>query len=62
MKSTSYDRIFRALAVWVDALAVASYRGREVTGMRQDDAGVDVMLSDCESLRAGSAAHQVRYS
>ena len=28
------------------------HRGREVTGFAQDDAGVDVALSDGESLRA----------
>ena len=29
------------------------HRGREVTGFAQDDAGVDVELSDGESLRSG---------
>jgi 2-polyprenyl-6-methoxyphenol hydroxylase-like FAD-dependent oxidoreductase len=33
-------------------LAVKIYRGREVTGFTQDDTGVDVALSDGESLRA----------
>ena len=28
------------------------YRGREVTGFAQDDTGVDVTLSDGQSLRA----------
>ena len=31
---------------------VPIYRGREVTGFTQDDAGVDVALSDGQSLRA----------
>ena len=33
-------------------LAVPIYRGREVTGFAQDDTGVDVELSDGQSLRA----------
>jgi 2-polyprenyl-6-methoxyphenol hydroxylase-like FAD-dependent oxidoreductase len=33
-------------------LAVPIYRGREVTGFTQDDTGVDVELSDGQSLRA----------
>ena len=36
----------------VRELPVASYRGREVTGFEQDDAGVDVALSDGATLRA----------
>lgn len=28
------------------------YRGREVTGFAQDDSGVDIALSDGQSLRA----------
>jgi hypothetical protein len=36
----------------VDELAVPIHRGREVTGVRQDDAGVDVALCDGGSLRA----------
>ncbi|SFS16913.1 2-polyprenyl-6-methoxyphenol hydroxylase [Dyella sp. OK004] len=44
--------IERILAGWVDELAVTIYRGREVTGIAQDDTGVDVELSDGESLRA----------
>ena len=40
------------LAGWVDELAVPVYRGRDVTGIRQDDTGVDVELSDGQSLRA----------
>lgn len=42
----------RILAAWVEALAVPMYREREVTGFAQDDAGVDVALSDGSSLRA----------
>jgi 2-polyprenyl-6-methoxyphenol hydroxylase-like FAD-dependent oxidoreductase len=44
--------IERILAGWVSELAVPIYRGREVTGFAQDDAGVDVEVSDGESLRA----------
>ena len=44
--------IERLLADWVGELAIPIYRGREVTGIAQDDTGVDVELSDCESLRA----------
>src|ERR1700730_16365345 len=46
------NHIERILAGWVDELGVKIYRGREVTGFAQDDAGVDVVLSDGESLRA----------
>src|SRR5436189_516917 len=46
------NHIERILAGWVGELAVPIYRGREVTGMAQDDTGVDVELSDGESLRA----------
>lgn len=46
------DRIERILAEWVGELAVPIYRGREVTGLAQDDAGVDVALSDGRPLRA----------
>jgi 3-(3-hydroxy-phenyl)propionate hydroxylase len=44
--------IERILGEWVGELAVTIYRGREVTGFAQDDTGVDVELSDGESLRA----------
>ncbi|HEY7032186.1 MAG TPA: FAD-dependent monooxygenase [Thermomicrobiales bacterium] len=44
--------IERILAGWVGELAVPIHRGREVTGFAQDDTGVDVALSDGESLRA----------
>jgi 2-polyprenyl-6-methoxyphenol hydroxylase-like FAD-dependent oxidoreductase len=46
------NHIERILAGWVDELPVTIYRGREVTGFTQDDAGVDVECSDGESLRA----------
>ena len=46
------NHIERILAGWVDELAVRIYRGREVTGFAQDATGVDVDLSDAESLRA----------
>jgi 2-polyprenyl-6-methoxyphenol hydroxylase-like FAD-dependent oxidoreductase len=46
------NHIERILAGWVDELAVPIYREREVTGFEQDDTGVDVELSDGESLRA----------
>src|SRR5882724_2880559 len=44
--------IERILAEWVGEFAVPIYRGREVTGFAQDDTGVDVTLSDGQSLRA----------
>ena len=40
------NHIERILAEWVGELAVPIYRAREVTGFTQDDAGVDVELSD----------------
>ena len=46
------NQIERILAGWVDELEVPFYRGREVTGLAQDDAGVDVELSDGRTLRA----------
>src|SRR5450631_2123376 len=46
------NHIERILAGWVGELAVPFYRGREVTGFAQDDTGVDVELSDGQSLRA----------
>ena len=45
-------RIEEILAGWVGELAVPTCRGREVTGFAQDDTGVDVAVSDGESLRA----------
>jgi 2-polyprenyl-6-methoxyphenol hydroxylase-like FAD-dependent oxidoreductase len=46
------NRFEEILAGWVGELAVPIYRGREVTGFAQDDTGVDVQLSDGQSLRA----------
>jgi 2-polyprenyl-6-methoxyphenol hydroxylase-like FAD-dependent oxidoreductase len=43
--------IERILAGWVEELPVTIYRAREVTGFAQDDTGVDVELSDGQSLR-----------
>ena len=40
------------LAGWIEELAVPIYRGSEVTGFAQDETGVDVELSDGQSLRA----------
>jgi 2-polyprenyl-6-methoxyphenol hydroxylase-like FAD-dependent oxidoreductase len=45
------NHIERILAGWVGELAVPIYRGREVTGFAQDDTGVDVEVSDGQSLR-----------
>jgi len=45
------NHIERILAGWVGELGVPIYRGREVTGFAQDDTGVDVELSDGQSLR-----------
>src|SRR5437879_4145460 len=45
------NHIERILAGWVGELAVTFYRGREVTGFAQDDTGVDVQLSNGQSLR-----------
>ena len=41
----------RILAGWVNELGVPIARNREVTGFAQDDTGVDVELSDGQSLR-----------
>src|SRR4051794_38607315 len=46
------NHIERILAGWVGELQVPIYRQREVTGFAQDDTGVDVELSDGQSLRA----------
>ena len=46
------NHIERIMAGWVGELAVTFYRGREVTGFAQDETGVDVQLSDGQSLRA----------
>jgi 3-(3-hydroxy-phenyl)propionate hydroxylase len=42
----------RILAGWIEELAIPVYRRREVTGFAQNDIGVDVELSDGQSLRA----------
>jgi 3-(3-hydroxy-phenyl)propionate hydroxylase len=44
--------IERVLADWVSELGVPVLRGREVTGFTEDRSGVDVELSDGQSLRA----------
>src|SRR3954470_17987894 len=44
--------IERILAGWVAELGVTIERGREATGFAQDEAGVDVRLSDGATLRA----------
>ena len=46
------NHIERILAGWVGELPVTFYRGREVTGFAQNESGVDVELSDGQSLRA----------
>jgi len=46
------NHIERILAGWVGELAVTIYRGRQVTAFAQRDSGVDVELSDGQSLRA----------
>lgn len=46
------NHIERILAGWVGELGVQVYRGRDVTGFRQDAVGVDVELSDGTNLRA----------
>jgi 3-(3-hydroxy-phenyl)propionate hydroxylase len=42
----------RIMSGWLDELGVAILREREVTGLKQDDGGVDVALSDGRSQRA----------
>jgi 3-(3-hydroxy-phenyl)propionate hydroxylase len=46
------NQIERIMAAWIAELLVPIYYGREVTGFAQDDTGVDVELSDGQSLRA----------
>jgi len=46
------NHIERILAGWVAELAVPILQGREVTGFTQDADGINVALSDGESLRA----------
>lgn len=45
--------IERLLAEWVDELGVVVHRGQEVLGFTQTRDGVDVRLSDGQTLRAG---------
>src|SRR5204863_5700243 len=46
------NQIERIMAAWIAELPVWIYYGGEVAGFAQDDAGVDVELSDGRSLRA----------
>ena len=46
------NQIERIMAAWIAELPVRIYYGCEVKGFAQDDTGVDVELSDGESLRA----------
>jgi 3-(3-hydroxy-phenyl)propionate hydroxylase len=46
------NRIERIMAAWIAELPVQILYEREVTSFAQDDAGVDVRLSDAEPLRA----------
>ena len=46
------NNIERIMAAWVAELPVRMYYGCEVTDFAQDDTGVDVELSDGQSLRA----------
>jgi 2-polyprenyl-6-methoxyphenol hydroxylase-like FAD-dependent oxidoreductase len=46
------NQIERIMAAWIAELPVRIYYGCEVTGFVQDDAGVDVELSDGQLLRA----------
>jgi 3-(3-hydroxy-phenyl)propionate hydroxylase len=46
------NHIERILAEWVGERPVTIYRGRDATGFAQDDTGVEVALSDGQTLRA----------
>jgi 2-polyprenyl-6-methoxyphenol hydroxylase-like FAD-dependent oxidoreductase len=46
------SHIERILAGWIEELPVTIYRGREVTGFAQDEAGVELELAGGESMRA----------
>ncbi len=46
------NQIEQLIAAWIAELPVRIYYGCEVTGFAQDDAGVEVELSEGESLRA----------
>ena len=56
------NHIERILAGWVGELAVTFYRATEVTGFAQDDTGVDVHLSDGQSLRAALSRRVRRWA
>ncbi len=47
------NHIERILAEWVAELGVPTYRARDVIGFGEDEAGVDIALSDGSSLRTG---------
>ena len=47
------NRFEEILAGWVGELAVPVYRGWDVTGFARNGTGIDVELSDGQSLRAG---------
>ena len=47
------NEIERIMAAWIAELPVRIYYAREVTGFAQDDTGVEVRLSQGDSLRAG---------
>jgi 3-(3-hydroxy-phenyl)propionate hydroxylase len=46
------NHIERILADWVEELGVPFYRGREVTGLEQDETGVSIALADGGTLRS----------
>jgi 3-(3-hydroxy-phenyl)propionate hydroxylase len=46
------NQIERIMAAWIAELPVRIYYGHEVTGLAQDDTGVDVELAGGQSLRA----------
>lgn len=46
------NHIERILAGWVGEWPVTFYREREVLGFAQDDSGVDIVMSDGQSLRS----------
>jgi 2-polyprenyl-6-methoxyphenol hydroxylase-like FAD-dependent oxidoreductase len=46
------NQIERIMAAWIAELPVQIHYGSEVTGFAQDDTGVDVELSDGQTLRA----------
>src|SRR5438552_1118049 len=46
------NHIERVLAAWIAELEIPIYRGLEVTSFTQDEASVDVAMSDGRALRA----------